>query len=187
MNTKVETTCIAQAIELLKNGGLIAYPTEGVFGIGCDPQNEKALARVIDIKQRDAAKGLILVADQLERLAAFVQPFSAEERKRIEPTWPGPVTWVVRAKPAVSPLLTGGRNTLAVRISAHPVIQSLCSTFGGAIVSTSANLSGQPACLSAAQTKAQLGEKIDLIIDAATGEHQGASTIRDAATGKQLR
>ena len=187
MNTKVDTACIAQAVKVLENGGLIAYPTEGVFGIGCDPQNETALARVIAIKQRDAAKGLILVADQLEQLTAFVQPFTAEEYKRIAPTWPGPVTWVVRAKPDVSSLLTGGRHTLAVRISDHPVVQSLCRSFGGAIVSTSANLSGQPACLSAAQTKVQLGEKIELVIDAATGEHQGASTIRDAATGERLR
>lgn len=187
MNTNVDTTCIASAIEILKSGGLIAYPTEGVFGIGCDPQNENALARVIAIKQRDAAKGLILVADQLAHLDTFVQPFTVDEQKRIAPTWPGPVTWVVRARTGVSSLLTGGRNTLAVRVSDHPVVQAICNGFGGAIVSTSANLSGQSECLSAAQTRTELGNKIDLVVDAAIGNHKGASSIRDAATGKLLR
>ncbi len=178
---------IKQAVKVLKNGGLIAYPTEGVFGIGCDPLQLSALQRVIEIKQRDASKGLIIVSAEFSHLENFIEPLDLLTRERLLATWPGAVTWIVRAKPTLPELLTGGRETIAVRVSQHPVIVSLSQEFGGPIVSTSANYSGQPACTTATAVRQALGEKIDLLLDAPVGGQQGATPIFDAASGNRLR
>jgi len=175
------------AVRVLETGGIIAYPTEGVFGLGCDPANNAALDRILKIKQRDAAKGLIIAASEVQQLLPYVEPFSEIVESRILPTWPGPVTWIVPARADTSKTLTGGRSTLAVRVSNHPVISALCSTFGHAIVSTSANLAGDPPCLNATETQGRLGELVDLVIDADIGDNKGATTIMDALSGKQIR
>ena len=178
---------IKEAVAVLESGGIIAYPTEGVFGLGCDPANTGALERILQIKQRDAAKGLILAASELNQLLPYVEPFSDIVESRVLPTWPGPVTWIVPAKTDTSSILTGGRKTLAVRVSNHPVITALCGSFGQAIVSTSANLAGDPPCLSAKETQTRLGEHVDLVIHADTGNHNGATKIMDAASGERIR
>ena len=172
---------------MLETGGIVAYPTEGVFGLGCDPANDAALKRILKIKQRDAAKGLIIAASEIQQLSPYVEPFSEIVESRISPTWPGPVTWIVAARPQISNILTGGRNTLAVRVSKHPVISTLCSSFGHAIVSTSANLAGDPPCLTAAETQLRLGELVDHVIDADIGNNKGATIIMDAQSGERIR
>lgn len=178
---------IKDAVAVLESGGVIAYPTEGVFGLGCDPNNNTALERILQIKQRDAAKGLILAASELAQLMAYVEPLDKVVQSRILPTWPGPFTWIVPARPDTPKTLTGGRNTLAVRVSDHPVIRALCSSFGNAIVSTSANLAGDPPCLSAAETQLRLGDHVDLVINADTGNNKGATAIMDAQSGERIR
>jgi len=118
---------------------------------------------------------------------AYVEPFNKIMESRILPTWPGPFTWIVPARPDTSTTLTGGRKTLAVRVSDHPVIRALCSSFGNAIVSTSANLAGDPPCLTVAETQLRLGDLVDLVIDADTGNNKGATTIMDALSGERIR
>ncbi len=170
----------------LRRGGLIAYPTESCYGLGCDPRNPRALKRLIKLKGRDAAKGLLLIADHPKRLRAFMRPLSAADRARIQRSWPGPVSWVVPASAACSPLLTGGRTTLAIRVTAHPDAARLCRTLGMALVSTSANKTGKKPAQTAAQCRRMFGARVR-VIAGRIGQRRRPSTLIDLATGKILR
>lgn len=170
----------------LMRGGLIAYPTESCFGLGCDPRNPRALKRLIRLKGRSAAKGMILIADHLKRLLPFIRPLRPAERTRVESGWPGPVTWVVPAAAACSPLLTGGRGTLAVRVTAHPVAARLCRELGMALVSTSANRAGAVSLKTAHDCQRQFGHQVR-VIPGKIGAARRPSTIIDFATGRVLR
>lgn len=178
---------IDHAARVIVNGGIVAYPTEAVYGIGCLPDDPFALDRVIAIKQRDAGKGLIVVAatiEQLEPLADFPQGPIGEQ---ICASWPGPVTWIVPARTDVWPQLTGGRSTLAVRVSSHPIVQALCLRTGSALVSTSANRSGRHPARSALAVRRTLGRDIDFVLAGPLGSSANPTVIRDAASGKVLR
>jgi L-threonylcarbamoyladenylate synthase len=170
----------------LRRGGLIAYPTESCYGLGCDPRNPRALERLIRLKGRGGAKGLILIADHLKRLHPFIRPLSPADQARVNRTWPGPVTWVVPAAAACLPLLTGGRTTLAVRITAHPDAVRLCRMLGSALVSTSANASGKKPAQTAAQCRRMFGARVR-VIDGRIGTRKRPSTLIDLATGTVLR
>ncbi len=130
-------------ITALKRGDVIAYPTEGVFGLGCDPFNEVAVRKLLLIKQRSPAKGLILVADRWDVLAELTAPVDENQLARVLITWPGAVTWVFPASNAVPAWITGNFNSVALRVSKHPMIKAICEAFGGPIVSTSANPGGE--------------------------------------------
>jgi len=170
----------------LQRGGLIAYPTESCYGFGCDPRNSRALKRLIRLKGRSAAKGLILIADHIKRLYPFIRPLNRADRARIQRTWPGPVTWVVPASRACLPLLTGGRSTIAVRVTAHPDAARLCRTLGSALVSTSANSSGRKPAQTGAQCRRMFGARVR-VIDGRIGRRRRPSTLIDLATGTVLR
>ncbi|MGA9162971.1 MAG: Sua5/YciO/YrdC/YwlC family protein [Thiobacillus sp.] len=170
----------------LRRGGLIAYPTESCYGLGCDPRNPRALERLIRLKGRDGAKGLILIADHFKRLHPFIRPLSPADRARVNRTWPGPVTWVVPAAASCLPLLTGARATLAVRITAHPDAVRLCRMLGSALVSTSANTSGEKPAQTAAQCRRMFGARVR-VIDGRIGTRKRPSTLIDLATGTVLR
>jgi L-threonylcarbamoyladenylate synthase len=175
------------AVEVLRGGGIVAYPTEAVYGLGCDPRNGAALERLLRVKQRDPAKGLILIATALEHFGDYLLPLDSALLARIQPTWPGPVTWVLPARADVSPLLRGDHDTLAVRVTAHPLAGALCRAFGGPIVSTSANVSTEPAARSADEVRARFGTSVDFVLDGAVGALQRPTEIRDARTGETLR
>lgn len=183
------------AAKLVANGGVIAYPTEGVFGIGCHPLNEDALKRIVALKGRDVDKGMIVVCHDEKLLAPYVQnlpPLTA-----LDPVAPSSsddvtersisVTWIVEAGNELPALLTGGRSTLAVRVSKHPVVVELTRTCKHPIVSTSANPSGQAPCMSAAEVHEVFKNELDLVIDAPLGGQRGPSRIIDARTGERLR
>lgn len=170
----------------LKRGGVIAYPTESCYGLGCDPRNERALKRLVRLKGRSAAKGMLLVADHFKRLQAFVRPLSAYDRARMRRSWPGPVSWVVPASAACPPLLTGGRATIAIRVTAHPVAARLCRSLGMALVSTSANKSGKKPAQTAAECRRIFGARVR-VIDGRIGQRRRPSTLIDLATGTVLR
>jgi len=186
---------IGQAVQALKQGGVIAYPTESCFGLGCDPQNTQALEKIIQLKQRDKAKGLIIVAANVEQASKYIDLDKSPFKNDIKLSWPGANTWLLPPKDtldsAVKEYLCGSFPLLAVRVSAHPVVQELCLAFGGAIVSTSANLAGKEA----SQTRAQvvdtfgsdLNPELDYIVDAQIGNDKKPSTIRDGLTGTVLR
>ena len=170
----------------LRGGGLIAYPTESCYGLGCDPRNPRALRRLIRLKGRSAAKGLLLIADHFKRLQAFIRPLSATDRARMQRSWPGPVTWVVPASATCLPELTGGRPTIAVRVTAHPGAARLCRSLGMALVSTSANKSGKKPAKTAAECRRMFGARVR-VIAGRIGTRKRPSTLIDLATGTVLR
>ena len=170
----------------LKRGGLIAYPTESCFGLGCDPRNRAALRKLIRLKGRDHAKGLILIADRFRRLRPFLTPLTPADHERLRRSWPGPVTWVAPASRRCPPLLTGGRDTLAVRVTAHAGAARLCRAAGMALVSTSANRSGGKPAKTAAQCRRMFGARVR-VVPGRVGPRRRPSTLVDLATGTILR
>jgi L-threonylcarbamoyladenylate synthase len=184
--TQLSRWPLRRARDAVWGGGVIAYPTEAVFGLGCDPLNAQAVARIIAIKKRDAAKGFILIACDIVQLEPFVQ-MHGTMRAELLKTWPGPVTWVVPAAAGVPEWLSGGRETLAVRVTAHPVARALCEAAGLALVSTSANLSGHSPLRSAVAVRRLLGDKLDYVAPGAVGGLKKPTEIRDARSGRVLR
>lgn len=169
-------------------GGVGAYPTEGVWGLGCDPRNPRAIQRLIRLKGRGAGKGLIVIASDTAQLEGLVQwPAEASIRERMHATWPGPVTWVMAAAGGLPALLTGGRSTVAVRVTDHPPVIALCRHAGRALVSTSANRSGRPPARRRWQVARTFGNGLDWLLPGPLGGQRGPSEIRDAATGRILR
>lgn len=178
---------IDQAARIVLRGGVIAYPTEAVYGIGCLPDNSAALQRIIEIKHRDARKGLIIVAAAVEQLDWLAEIPRGEAGKKIQATWPGPVTWVLPARPELPSLLTGGRSTIAVRVSDHPIVQRLCQRTGSALVSTSANFSGRRPARSALKVRRSMGFALDYVLAGPLGDLSRPTEIRDFESGDILR
>jgi L-threonylcarbamoyladenylate synthase len=176
-----------RACHVLANGGVVAYPTEAVWGLGCEPLNRHAFARLLELKRRPPAKGVILIASDFEQLRLFIAPLPRARLKPALDTWPGAATWLVPAAEGIPEYLTGGRGTLAVRVTAHPVAAALCAAYGGAIVSTSANVSGQPPARTELQVRRRFGNGLDFILSGDTGGLARPTPIRDLATGKLLR
>ncbi len=181
------TNRLRQAVAVVRAGGIIAYPTEAVYGLGCDPLNTRALEALLALKQRPWHKGLIVIAADLAMLEPLLQPLDAEVRQRITATWPGPVTWVLPAQAWVPELLRGRHPGLAVRVTAHPLAQALCQAWGGPLVSTSANRSRQPPARSALQVRQRLGDEIDFLLAGEVDRAAQPSEIRDGLTGAVIR
>ena len=177
------------ALEQLRHGGVIGYATEAVFGLGCDPDSEEAVRRLLDIKQRPLEKGLVLVAADFSQLLPYLDlsKLPAGRLNVILNTWPGPNTWIMPAKPEVPTWLKGRFDSLAVRVCAHPQVHDLCLAFGKPLVSSSANITGQPPARSATELEQQLGKQLDYILPGATQGLANPSLIRDGSTGAILR
>lgn len=169
-------------------GHVFAYPTEAVFGLGCDPDNQSAVMALLKLKQRDVSKGLILVANSYAQLLAYVDDKAIPEKNRADifNHWPGPYTWLLPALPSAPHWITGGSNLIAVRVSSHPLVQELCELFQKPIVSTSANLSGMPAAKTAEEVIAQFDTQLSLISGELGGSHK-PSMIRHGITGEVIR
>lgn len=178
---------VSEAVQILQQGGVIAYPTEAVYGLGCDPTNLRAVERLLSLKQRSRDKGLILIAAEFDQLSPYLAEIENSLKANIFSTWPGPVTWLWPAKPEVSNLLRGKHDTIAVRVTAHPLAAALCRAFGGPLVSTSANLSGKPPTRTADEVRIQLAERVDYVLEGETGGLSRPSQIRDALTGAVIR
>ncbi|WP_295445290.1 Sua5/YciO/YrdC/YwlC family protein [uncultured Thiodictyon sp.] len=175
------------AARVIAHGGLLAYPTEAVYGLGCDPWNATAVMRLLALKRRDPAKGLIVIASQVEQLAPFVLPLWPERMSEILASWPGPNTWLMPARRGVPDWLRGRFDTLAVRVTQHPLAAGLCRAYGGAIVSTSANVADRPPARSAIEVRRRLSGGLDLILAGACGGADRPSIIRDGRTRQVLR
>ncbi len=178
---------LRRAVEIVRAGGLIAHPTEGVYGLACDPRQPEPLLGLLAIKQRPAEKGMILVASSWLQLAPYVAPLSADELQLPFSTWPGAVTWLLPAADKISPLLCGAHPTIAVRITNHPLTRTLCDQLASAIVSTSANPAGRPAARSALRVHQYFGRQLDLVLNGPLGGRSGPSEIRELSTGRLLR
>lgn len=175
------------AIQALCAGEVIAYPTEAVFGLGCDPDNHSALLQLLALKQRAASKGVILIASEFSQLQPYLARVDDKLLQRALATWPGPYTWLIPCATHVDPLLIGEHNTIAVRVTAHPIASALCRAFGKPIVSTSANLSGHPPARSVSDVQAQFGNRIATIVDGEVDLNAKPSEIRDLISNSVIR
>lgn len=175
---------IRQAALAVKQGGIIAYPTEAVYGLGCDPYQEAAVHQLLVLKKRPIEKGLILVARHLNQLDDFIEPLSNEQKERIQNN--RHTTWLVPASHAPT-WLRGKHNTLAVRLSAHPVVQQLCSALDQPIVSTSANPAGRNPAQNSLQCHHYFHQELDIIVNADTGSLEQPTEIRDLLTQRVIR
>jgi len=178
---------IQRAAKTLREGGIIAYPTESVFGLGCDPLNEEALHRILKIKNRSVNKGLILVASEFSQLQPFLGTVEPALFDRISQSWPGPTTWLLPANFEAPKMLRGKFKLQAVRVSKHSVVHQICEAYGGAIVSTSANLSNRPPTRTTLTTRLRFNKQVDLIVDGKVGELKQPSEIKNAMTGDIIR
>jgi L-threonylcarbamoyladenylate synthase len=178
---------IRDAVDALARGGLVAYPTEGVWGLGCDPWNARASARLLAAKQRPVEKGLILIGARLEDFYPYVLlPSRSAERRALE-SWPGPTTWLFPAAPEAPPWVTGDHESVAIRIPGHPVARALCEAWGGALISTSANRAGEPPADSATAVRRRFHSVLDALVPGALGGLGKPSTIRDVRSGMIVR
>lgn len=168
-------------------GGVIAYPTEAVWGLGCDPLNTRALARLLTIKQRSPQKGLIVVAADVQQLQPFIANLAEHQIQKLVSANSAPTSWIVPTAPGLPALLTGGRQTICVRVSTHPGVIELCQAWSGAIVSTSANPAGRPPARSAVKTRAYFGASVDHYFAGALGESDKPSQIKDLLTDATIR
>lgn len=178
---------VKQAARVIRGGGVIAYPTEAVFGLGCDPYNHSAVMRILALKQRPMAKGLILIAAEFGQFAPFVLPLEDAARDRLADTWPGPVTWLLPARPDTPIWLRGEHATIAVRVTAHPLAAALCRSTGHALVSTSANPGGRPPARHSWQVRRYFREGVDMVLNGALGGEARPSEIRDLRSGAIVR
>lgn len=174
------------AVKTLNQGGIIAYPTEAVFGLGCIPEDVFSVARILSLKGRSVSKGLILVAASPEQLEPYVDYPDNELRQKVSASWPGAVTWVLPATAIVPGWITGYKDKVAVRVSAHPVVQALCKE-AGVIVSTSANPARKIPATNAFRVRSYFGNEIDYILSGNTGGKELPTEIRDAISGNVLR
>ncbi len=183
------TSIIQKAAEVFFQGGIIAYPTEAVFGLGCDPDNELAIQKLLSIKQRPAHKGLILLAANYSQLLPFVDDnaISQDNRRKVLSRWPDAITQLLPANKNISPLLCGQFDTIAVRITDHEDVVALCQLTNKAIVSTSANLAGKKPAITWQQVQQQFEGEIDFIVKGKTSGFLKPSTIINGLTGECIR
>jgi L-threonylcarbamoyladenylate synthase len=174
-------------VHVLRDGGVIAYPTEAVFGLGCLPDDMVAIARVLEIKRRSWRKGLLLIAADVAQVEEWAVLPSGALGREIMSSWPGPTTWVLPARPHVAAALTGGRNTIAMRVTDHPVGRALCLRAAMPIVSTSANVSNNPPIRHPLVLRRWLGREVDYIVPGALGGRLLPTSIRDGSSGAVLR
>ncbi len=174
---------------IILNGGVVAYPTEAVWGLGCDPFNEEAVNAILSLKQRHVSKGLILVASSMEQFTPFLTDISDTQRQQLEDSWPGPFTWLVPNNGSIPKWVSGKHRSVALRVSNHPYVKALCDAVGGPIVSTSANPQGRPAPTHAWQVHHYFHHHrlLDNIAKAQVGSSTKPSTITDLESGKVIR
>ena len=178
---------IARAVAALRRGGVIAYPTEAVWGLGCDPFNESAVRRIFALKQRPAGVGVILIAADFAQVEPFLGDCPMPAIARAQATWPGPNTWIFPRSKRVPAWIVGEHAGIAVRVTAHPIAAAVCRGFGSAIISTSANVHGQPPARSAEAVRLAFGDQLDDIVDGELGGLERPTAIRDAVSGETVR
>ena len=178
---------LRRATQILSAGGVIAYPTEAVYGLGCDPLDATAVMRILELKQRPLEAGLILIAADFSQLTSFLEPLTPAVQRRVAATWPGPVTWLLPARPEVPLWLRGQHTTLAVRVTAHAGTAALCRSFGGALVSTSANPRGHEPARTSTKVHQYFSDLIDYVLPGSLGRQRRPSEIRDGLSGAIVR
>ncbi len=177
---------LRQISRQLHHGEVIAYPTEAVYGLGCDPLNKEAVYHLLELKSRPIEKGLILIATDFEQISPFIQQLSSPVLDKLMESWPGPVTWLLPASKWVPYWLRGNHQSIAVRVTAHPAVRDICFAFGGPIVSTSANPAMKRPAMNRSSIKHYFGTKL-AIAPGQLGGLEGATPIIDVLTDKVVR
>lgn len=170
----------------LAQGGILAYPTEAVYGLGCLADDAAAVLRLLALKQRPWEKGLIILAADFAQLQPYLAPLTPELAARVLPTWPGPVTWLLPTLPKTPLWLRGTHTSLAVRVTAHPVAAELCR-LAGPLVSTSANPAGRTPARHLWAVRRYFGSQVTLVRTGTLGDNLRPTPIYDAQTGTCLR
>lgn len=186
MNTKplLDT---AAAVQQLRAGQVIAYPTEAVYGLGCDPRNESAVRKLLSMKGRHESAGLVLIASEFAQLEAWISEVDDALVAKAMQTWPGPVTWLFPRAADVPDFVAGRHDTIAVRITAHQPSRELCKAFGSALISTSANHSAAKPARSVEEVRDYFGSELGGILAGELGGGSKPSEIRDLASGNIIR
>ncbi len=184
---KISDFEIQAAIHWVQKGGVVAYPTEAVYGLGCDPFCWPAVERILNLKRRNVNKGLILVASDWEQVSMLVEPIPPGAFNRVMATWPGPVTWLFPVGENAPAWIKGTHPRLALRISNHPIVRKLCEGVHGPLVSTSANLEGQEPLRDYRSMKIVFEKQVDFIVPGKVGGLANPTSIRDALTGDIIR
>jgi len=175
------------AVDQLRSGHIIAYPTEAVFGLGCDPGNEAAVDKLLSLKGRDESAGFVLIASEFSQLQAWIDESNETLLEIALQSWPGPTTWLFRRAPDVPDYVAGHHDTIALRITAHEPSRALCEAFGGALISSSANHSAAKPARSAGEVENYFGHDIGGILAGPLGGAHRPCEIRDLATGAMVR
>lgn len=178
---------IATAVATVQSGGTLVYPTEGVFGIGCDYRNQAAVMNVLHLKQRSASQGLVLIASHVQQILPLIRPEDRSHLARALKSWPGHATWVFPCTDLVPNWITGNFDTVAIRVSKHPTVKTLCDQHGHALVSTSANLSKQVTPKSCQEVKDIWGSQVNYYLNLPLGNQNKPSPIKLASNGEILR
>lgn len=175
------------AAKQMKLGGVVAYPTEAVWGLGCNPWDEDAVMQLLALKDRPVEKGVILVAANIQMFAPLLTHLDDLQRQRLKNSWPGPYTWLVPNNGLVPPWITGNFSSVALRVTNHPVAAGLSRAFGGPIVSTSCNPAGLPPARNIDQVRRYFGNQLDAVTSGQVGQRASPSEIRDLLTGEIVR
>ena len=175
------------AAQHLRQGGVVAYPTEAVWGLGCNPFDEEAVGRILELKDRPVEKGLIVIAADLAQIEPFIYHLDDLQRQRLKNTWPGPVTWLVPVNDMIPYWLSGQFPTIALRVTAHPVAAGLCRAFGGPLVSTSCNPQGRNPARTIHEVQRYFGGELEAITSGQVGKQANPSEIRDLLSGRVVR
>lgn len=185
--TAVTLIDTASAVKRLRDGHVIAYPTEAVYGLGCDPANESAVRKLLLLKGRHESAGLVLIASEFAQLKPWISTVDETQLEPVMQTWPGPVTWLFPRATGVPDYVAGKHDTIAVRITAHEPSRALCEAFGSALISTSANHTTAKPARSAAEVQGYFGTELAGILAGALGDGERPSEIRDLVSGHIVR
>ena len=180
---------VDEAAVLLRGGGVLAYPTEAVFGLGCDPHDRVAFERLFALKQRPPTQGVLLIAAEFSQVERYIDlaAVPADVLAQVRASWPGPNTWIFPRSAEVPAWVAGAHAGIALRVTAHTPAAMLCRAYGGALVSTSANPHGEPAARSANTVRRYFGDALDGLLDGPLGGLERPTAIRDALTGAIIR
>lgn len=178
---------LRQAASCCHTGGVIAYPTESVYGLGCDPLDPVAVAKILQLKQRPAEKGLILIASSLEQLLPFIDITSQQQEQLSSSSQQTAITWLVKPSALAPAWVTGQHPKIAVRITQHPIAQALCQATGYPLVSTSANPAGHDPARTSLAVKHYFENDIDFLLHGEVGKLKRPTEIRDLETQQVIR
>jgi L-threonylcarbamoyladenylate synthase len=177
---------LAEAVKILCGGGVVAFPTETFYGLGADARQEAAVEKIFRLKGRNAQNPISVIVDNDREAILLVEETTAAAQILMQKFWPGPLTLLLRASPAVLPRLTAGTGKIGIRVSSHTVARMLAKGLTSPLTATSANLSGERECSTAEEVLRAFGESLDAVIDGGTTTGGLGSTILDMTASPPL-